>query len=79
MKKNIAIIMGGYSSEYDISIKSGHVVFENLDKEKYNAYRIIISRDDWHMLDKHGNKHPVNRHDFTVDLNSEKNHIRLCI
>ena len=34
MKKNVAIIMGGYSSEYDISIKSGEVVYKTLKKEK---------------------------------------------
>ena len=33
MKKNIAIVMGGYSSEKDISLKSGQVVFENLGPE----------------------------------------------
>ena len=34
MKKNIAIIMGGYSSEYDISIKSGDVVYKTLSEDK---------------------------------------------
>ena len=72
MKKNIAIIMGGYSSEYDISIKSGNVVHENLDKERYNVYKVIISREEWSMLDEKGNTYPVNRHDFTVDLDSRK-------
>ena len=42
MKKNVAIIMGGYSSEYDISIKSGEVVYKTLKKEKkLNLFRII--------------------------------------
>ena len=40
MKKNIAIIMGGYSSEYQISLKSGNVVHAQLDKEKFAAHRI---------------------------------------
>ena len=47
MKKNIAIIMGGYSSEYKISLKSGNVVYSTLNKEKYNAYRIHIFKDKW--------------------------------
>ena len=42
MSKNIAIIMGGYSSEYKISLKSGNVVYDYLDKEKFNSYRIRI-------------------------------------
>lgn len=64
--------MGGYSSEFDISIKSGNVVYENLDKKKYMAYRVIISKEAWHLLDDDGNKYPVNRHDFTVNINSER-------
>ena len=34
--KNIAIIMGGYSSEYKISLISGTVVYQYLDKNKIN-------------------------------------------
>ena len=51
MKKNIAIIMGGFSSEYEISLKSGNVVYETLDKTKYNAYRIHIFKDKWVYVD----------------------------
>ena len=64
--------MGGYSSEYDISIKSGNVVFEYLNKERYNAYRVIITREGWNMMDEEGNEHEVNRHDFSVNTPSGK-------
>jgi len=37
-KKNIAILMGGYSSEYAVSIKSGEVVYENLKKKVILIY-----------------------------------------
>ena len=49
MKKNIAIIMGGYSSEYLISLKSGKYGLRQFTKSKlYNAYCIhIISKDKW--------------------------------
>ena len=66
MKKNIAIIMGGYSSEYKISIKSGNVVFKYLDKKKFNAYRILISKEKWVYLDENENETIVNRHDFSA-------------
>ena len=68
MKKNIAIIMGGYSSEYKISIKSGNVVYKHLDKEKFNAYRIVISKEKWVYLDKDENETIVNRHDFSIKI-----------
>ena len=43
MKKNIAIIMGGYSSEYQISLKSGNVVYNTLDKNNitHTAYTFL--------------------------------------
>ncbi len=68
MKKNIAIIMGGYSSEYKISIKSGGVVNKYLDKEKFNAYPIQINRDKWVHIDENQNEYPINRNDFTLDM-----------
>lgn len=64
--KNVAIIMGGYSSEYQISLTSGNVVYQFLDKSKYNAYRIHIFKDKWVMVDENDVEFPVNRHDFTV-------------
>lgn len=59
--------MGGYSSEYDISIKSGNVVCRHLDPDKYVAHRVIIGKDSWHVLKDDGEKLPINRHDFTAD------------
>lgn len=72
MKKNIAIIMGGYSSEYKISLKSGNVVFNYLNKDKYTGYRIHILKDKWVYVDNEDKEYPVNRHDFTVQLPGEK-------
>lgn len=71
MKKNIAILMGGYSSEYDISLSSGAVVFKHLDTQKYKAYKIIIARDKWVYVDENANEYPVNRHDFTVAVQGQ--------
>ena len=65
--KNVAIIMGGYSSEYQISLKSGNVVYNFLDKSIYNAYRIHIFKEKWVMVDENENEFPVNRHDFSVN------------
>ena len=72
MKKNIAIIMGGYSSEYQISLKSGNVVFETLDKESYNAYRIHIYKNKWVYVDENDNEFPIDKNDFSVMVNSGK-------
>ncbi|MEP0262877.1 D-alanine--D-alanine ligase [Dokdonia sp.] len=50
MSKNIAVLMGGYSSEYEISIQSGTTVIHALDPEKYTAYAVHILKDKWICL-----------------------------
>ena len=72
MKKNIAIIMGGYSSEYQISLKSGTVVYNTLNKEKYNAYRIHVFKDKWVLVDANDNEFLINKNDFSVIINQTK-------
>lgn len=42
MKKKIAVVMGGISSEREISLKSGLGVFESLDREKYEPIKVVI-------------------------------------
>ncbi len=74
MKKNIAIIMGGFSSEYKISLKSGNVVYKYLDKEKFNTFRIHIFREKWVYVASDGTEAPVNRADFSIRLEGETLH-----
>ena len=69
MKKNIAIIMGGYSSEYKISLKSGNVVYNYLDKEKFNLYKIHIFKDRWVHVDDNEKETPIDRNNFSIPLN----------
>jgi D-alanine-D-alanine ligase len=72
MKKNIAIIMGGYSSEYKISLISGNVVYETLDASKYNAYRIHIFKEKWVYVDGNDNEFPIDKNDFSVTIDTNK-------
>jgi len=72
MKKNIAIIMGGYSSEYKISLTSGNVVYQNLDKTKYNAYRIHIFKDKWVYVDDADQEFAIDKNDFSVTIDNNK-------
>ena len=71
MKINVAIIMGGYSSEYKISLKSGNVVYETLDSTKYNAYHIHIFKDKWVYVDDNQTEHKINKDNFSVEINNE--------
>jgi D-alanine-D-alanine ligase len=72
MKKNIAIIMGGYSSEIDISIKSGNVVYSHLNKEKFNTFRVLILKEKWVVLDAQENEFLIDKNDFSFTKNNIK-------
>lgn len=64
--------MGGYSSEYQISLKSGNVVYEHLDQSKFNLFRIHIFKQKWVYVDEKDKEYPVDKHDFSVEINNDK-------
>jgi len=63
--KNIGIIMGGYSHEHEISLKSGMVVYKTL-KEHYNCYRILIKENSWNLIDENDNLKEIDKDSFQV-------------
>ncbi|MCF8366975.1 MAG: D-alanine--D-alanine ligase [Bacteroidales bacterium] len=70
-KRNIAVIAGGDSGEYDISIKSGSVVAEMLDKNRFNAYLIQIKGSDWfYAID--GQKFKIDKNDFSLTIDENQ-------
>jgi D-alanine-D-alanine ligase len=64
--------MGGYSSEVNISLKSGNVVYNHLDREKYALFRVHILKDKWVALDDFETEYPILKNDFSFILNDEK-------
>ncbi|HMI08313.1 MAG TPA: D-alanine--D-alanine ligase [Flavobacterium sp.] len=70
--KNIAIIMGGYSSEFEISLKSGSVVYQFLDKTKFNGYRVHIFKEKWVYVNDEDKEFPIDRNDFSVTVAGNK-------
>lgn len=65
MKKTVAVVMGGYSSEVNISLKSGNVVYKHLDTEKYLPFRVHILEQKWVVLDDFNNEFPIDKNDFS--------------
>lgn len=61
--------MGGYSGEFNVSLKSGQAVFEHLDRNEFEPYKIHIFKDKWVLVDENGDEYPINRHDFSVQMN----------
>jgi len=64
MKPRIAVIMGGYTSEHDISLKSGAVVMAHIDKEVYDPYAVRIDKDAW-LVEVDGDWKPIDIADFS--------------
>ncbi len=73
-KKNIAIIAGGDSGEYVISVKSAGMIRENLDKNLFVAHHVMIVKEKWAYLDDDGKEHAIDKNDFSVLLDSERLH-----
>lgn len=70
--KNIAILMGGFSQEAAVSLQSAATVAEYLDKSKYTAYRILITKEKWVYTDTLGQEIPVDKNDFSLTLEGKK-------
>ncbi len=66
MKKNIALVAGGYSSEYVVSLKSAESVYQWLDHDQFDIYRVILTRESWTAETPEG-QYPVNLSDFSVN------------
>ena len=73
MQKNIAIVMGGYSSEAEISLKSGEVVYNSLDTSKYALYKVYILKEKWVVL-KNNLEYQINKNDFSFLLDNQHIH-----
>ena len=69
MKKNIAVVMGGYSLEYNISLNSGAFVMRTINYELYNIFKIVISQEKWIYINQYNNEFNINKDDFTVNVN----------
>ena len=71
MKKNIALLAGGYSGEYAISIQTAATIEKNLDEKLYNVYKIIIVKEEWYYLDGE-KKIQVDKNDFSLTIKGAK-------
>ena len=66
MKKNIALVTGGLSTEAQISYKSAETVRANLNRSVYEVYYIDIHSSGWWYVPESGERIPVNKENFTV-------------
>lgn len=64
--------MGGYSSEYEISLKSGEVVFQHLDRNLYEPYRIHIFKEKWAVVLDDQSEYLIDKNDFSAEIDGQK-------
>ena len=65
LKRNIAIVCGGDSSEHDVSLRSAQGLYSFFDKERYNVYIVDIKGQDWHVELPGGITAQIDRNDFS--------------
>jgi D-alanine-D-alanine ligase len=65
LKRNIAIVCGGDSSEHDVSLRSAQGLYSFFDKERYNVYIVDIKGQDWHVELPDGLTAKIDRNDFS--------------
>ncbi|MDB5032408.1 D-alanine--D-alanine ligase [Mucilaginibacter sp.] len=69
--KNIALLAGGFTGEYEVSLNSAQNIAANLDKDKYNVYTILINRDRW-FCEQGSNRIEVDKNDFSITIDGKK-------
>ena len=74
MKRNIAIVAGGYSSEIVVSLKSAEGIYSFIDKDKYNLYIAIVKKGEWVVKLPGGEHTPIDKNDFGFCENGEVKH-----
>ncbi len=72
MKKNLALVTGGFSGEAVISYKTVVTIDRHLDRDLFNVYKIDINPEGWFYLPASGEKIPVDKNDFSVQVDGRK-------
>ena len=68
--KNIAVVMGGYSSEKVISMKSGKIAAKHLQSNEFSAYTIVIDENGWNLV-LNNQKYNINKENFSANINGK--------
>jgi D-alanine-D-alanine ligase len=72
MKKTIALVTGGFSGEAVISYKSATTIDNNLDRDRFNVYKIDINPKGWFYELADGRKVEIDKNDFSLPLDNQK-------
>ncbi|MBP1664879.1 MAG: D-alanine--D-alanine ligase, partial [Bacteroidetes bacterium] len=72
MKRKIAIVAGGDSSEVVVSLRSAAGIYSFIDKEKYDCFIVTIVENNWQVEFSETEKLPIDKNDFSFLLDGKK-------
>jgi D-alanine-D-alanine ligase len=75
---NVAVVMGGYSDESVISLRSGQLILNHLDRSKYQVFEVHILLNEWYCLIDN-QKYPINRADFSFTKDNQTVHFDVAV
>jgi D-alanine-D-alanine ligase len=71
-KKNIAVVAGGDSSEYVVSVKSGANIFKAVDRNLFNPWLVRIRENEWVVLDGENKIAEIDKSNFSFIIEGKK-------
>lgn len=72
MKKNIALLAGGFTGESVVSLNSAQQIESQLDYNLYNVYKIIVTKEEWYYLSSDDQKITIDKNDFSITIGQQK-------
>ena len=66
MKKTIALLTGGTTGEKVVSVKSAATIAQNLDADKFDVYKIMLTQQGWFYEPADSMRVAVDRNDFSA-------------
>ncbi len=70
--KNIALLAGGNSGEYEVSLKTAENIMSQIDKSLFKPYFILVKGTDWIYINEANERYPIDKNDFSVLVNGNK-------
>ena len=70
--KNIAIVAGGYSSEYEVSLRSAKGIYGFIDKSRYNLFIVVLRKESWAVMLPDGSTPEIDKNDFSFLTGGQK-------
>jgi len=72
MKKTIALLTGGTTGEWVVSVKSAATIAQNIDTSKYEVYKIMLNENGWFYEPADSVRIEVDKNDFSLTIKGKK-------